>query len=853
MLSNATTATVRGTTLEQPPAQSNGGGFNSSLSAGTVNLATPLANGSNVNLNFSFGVQQAGDYRFAVIVEALPTTGQDFWTVAGNTETLADVESGCNSIPVANAGADQTLECAGALTAATLDGTASTDADPADTLSYAWSEGATALGTGATLAVDLGSGSHTITLTVTDSSGASSQDTVVVNVVDTVAPAITAPGNLNLNTGAGATACGVVVDESFLTATATDGCSSVNITRSGVPAGNLFPVGTTTVTFTATDASGNSASATQTVNVIDDTQPVVTVPSSQTVNTDAGACSANVTPGTATATDNCGVAGIAGTRSDGEALSAPYPKGTTTITWTATDIHGNVNTGAQTITVTDNESPHLSIPAHKTASNDPGMCAANVDPGTATATDNCPGVSVSGARSDSQPLNAPYPVGTTTITWTATDADGNTTSGNQTVTVNDTENPSIIVPVNITTGTDPGACSASINVGAAAATDNCPGVTVTGTRGDNQPLNAPYPKGTTTVTWKATDAAGNMTTGLQNITVNDTEAPVLAVPPTVTRTTDNTTSCSVFISDAALGTPSATDNCAAPTITRSGVPAGNLFPVGTTTITFTATDASGNVTTATQSVVVNDNTLPVITLIGSPVITVSCTTPFTDPGATASDNCTPNITVNASSTVNPNLPGSYTITYTAFDAAGNAATPVVRTVNVVDTTAPVITLNATPIMLWPPNHQYRTITMADIVASATDGCDASIDAGDVVIAQGHQRRDGERQRRRQHAQRHRDCGQLPVGAVACRAQRRRQRARLHGDGAGARRGGQHDDGDQAGNGAEESGQQRRGGRRRGAVHRQRLLPVNRTHEKKVTRRPARRVTASPTPTKAMRR
>ena len=63
---------VIGTTLEVPPAQPNGGGQNSTLSAGTVTLGTPLANGASINLRFLMGVQQGGSFRFFINVEALP-------------------------------------------------------------------------------------------------------------------------------------------------------------------------------------------------------------------------------------------------------------------------------------------------------------------------------------------------------------------------------------------------------------------------------------------------------------------------------------------------------------------------------------------------------------------------------------------------------------------------------------------------------------------------------------------------------------------------------------------------------------------------------------------------------------
>jgi hypothetical protein len=64
--------TVQGTTLEQPPGQPNGGGFNSSLSAGTVTLATPIANGASVDVRLLVGLQQTGSFKFYLNVEALP-------------------------------------------------------------------------------------------------------------------------------------------------------------------------------------------------------------------------------------------------------------------------------------------------------------------------------------------------------------------------------------------------------------------------------------------------------------------------------------------------------------------------------------------------------------------------------------------------------------------------------------------------------------------------------------------------------------------------------------------------------------------------------------------------------------
>ena len=70
--SGTSNVTVQGTTLEQPPSQPNGGGFNSSMSAGTVTLATPLANGASIDIRFLLGIQQTGSFKFYFNIEALP-------------------------------------------------------------------------------------------------------------------------------------------------------------------------------------------------------------------------------------------------------------------------------------------------------------------------------------------------------------------------------------------------------------------------------------------------------------------------------------------------------------------------------------------------------------------------------------------------------------------------------------------------------------------------------------------------------------------------------------------------------------------------------------------------------------
>ena len=110
--------------------------------------------------------------------------------------------------------------------------------------------------------------------------------------------------------------------------------------------------------------------------------------------------------------------------------------------------------------------------------------------------------------------------------------------------------------------------------------------------------------------------------------------------------------------------------------------------VGSYTITYTATDSSGNTSTATRVVNVVDTTSPTITVTGDNPMTIEVGSTFTDPGATVIDNYDNDVEITTTGTVDSDTVGSYTITYTATDSSGNTSTAT-RVVNVVDTTSPM--------------------------------------------------------------------------------------------------------------------------------------------------------------------
>src|SRR5262249_25601306 len=132
------------------------------------------------------------------------------------------------------------------------------------------------------------------------------------------------------------------------TASATDNAGSVSIARSGVPGGNVFPVGTTTVTYTATDDANNSSTASQTVTVIDNTAPTISAPAPASASADSTghATIPNVVAGT-TASDNCGPVTVTQSPLAGTVVGT----GAHTITITATDAAGNTSTATTTFTV----------------------------------------------------------------------------------------------------------------------------------------------------------------------------------------------------------------------------------------------------------------------------------------------------------------------------------------------------------------------------------------------------------------------------------------------------------------------------------------------------------------------
>jgi large repetitive protein len=255
--------------------------------------------------------------------------------------------------------------------------------------------------------------------------------------------------DITVNSAAGQ--CGATVTYSH---NVTDNCSA---TISYAPAsGSFFPVGTTAVTATAEDPSGNKTTCTFNVIVVDNIPPVITCPVNINVYA-TSAAGAVVNYATPVGTDNC--SGASTVRIAGLGSGSTFPIGTTTVTHRVTDAAGLTASCSFTVTVTG-LAPEVHCPSDITVNNTPGVCGASV---TFAATETR-GIPASVITYSVQPGTV-FPVGVTTVFVTATNAVGVSTCS-FTVRVVDNQLPVITVPSDITVNNTAGNCGAVVGFNA---------------------------------------------------------------------------------------------------------------------------------------------------------------------------------------------------------------------------------------------------------------------------------------------------------------------------------------------------------------------------------------------------
>ncbi|MCY2686644.1 hypothetical protein OU683_05755, partial [Salinimicrobium sp. TH3] len=552
-----------------------------------------------------------------IVTDSLNTSNSYSLTINKPTEVIASISGNSD------------LTCN--VTSVELDASGS---NLAGTPSYSWNTGSTSSSITVTEA-----GEYTVT--VTDEKGCFDTESIIVSAIsDTTAPTPDATSLPDITAQ-----CEV---NSLTAPTATDNCGeTVSVSHN-----TTLPItatGTTVVIWTFEDAAGNVATQTQNVVIEDTTAPT---PDAASLTDVTAQC--EVTSLTApTATDNCSAVTVSNN------ASLPInTQGTTVVTWTFEDAQGNTSTQNQNVIITDDIAPVAD------ATSLPDVTAqCEVTSLTApTATDNCSAVTVS--HNASLPISAQ---GTTVVTWTFEDAQGNTSTQNQNVIITDdtapvadeTSLPDVTAQCEVTSLTAP------------TATDNCSAVTVS--HNASLPISA---QGTTVVTWTFEDAQGNTSTQNQNVIITDDTAPVADA----TSLADVTAQCEVT----SLTAPTATDNCSAVTVSHNA-----SLPIsaqGTTVVTWTFEDALGNTSTQNQNVIITDDTAPVADATSLPDVTAQCeVTSLTAP--TATDNCSA-VTVSNNASLPINAQGTTVVTWTFEDAQGNTSSQN-QNIIITDDTAPV--------------------------------------------------------------------------------------------------------------------------------------------------------------------
>lgn len=552
-------------------------------------------------------------------------------------------------------------------------------------------------------------GTYTVTYNVTDSSSnPAAQQTRTVNVGDFTAPVISLIGSatVNIELGSSYTDAGATATDNI------DGTLTSSIVSTGSV--NTSAQGSYVISYNVADAAGNNATQViRTVIVSDKTAPIIALLGSATINHEQGTAYSD--PG-ASATDN-----IDGNITANITVSGfvdANASGTYILSYNVSDASGNnAPTVTRTIIVADTIKPIITLAGASSLSHEQGTVF--TDPG-ATASDSVDGdISVNIVVTGTVDINT---AGSYTLTYTVSDSAGNAaTAIIRTVTVSDTTAPTITLIGSSAVNHEQG--TAYVDAGASGF-DSVDGnitanIVVTG----NVNTNAP---GTYTLTYSLSDAAGNAaSTVTRNVTVADTTIPSISLLGNSIVNHEQGTA----YTDAGATASDNIDGDISANIVRTG--SVNINLPGSYTLSYNVNDAAGNAaTTINRTVIISDTTAPVISLAGNATVTVEQGSSYTDAGATATDNVDGNLTASivvSGDIVDVNTAGTYIIRYDVTDAASNAATQVTRTVNVSDTTIPVITLIGSPSV-----SQGQGLAYNDAGASASDNIDGDISANIVT-------------------------------------------------------------------------------------------------------------------------
>jgi hypothetical protein len=548
-------------------------------------------------------------------------------------------------------------------------------------------------------------GTSDVVLTCTDSQGQSASCTGSVTIVDDSAPTISCPAARTFECGVGSASPG----ES--PAVAEDNCASPVVTHS--MEGGPFSVGTAkSVLWKATDGS-NEATCSSSITMVDTLAPALALVGGSQQQLECGAGASYTEPG-AQATDKC-----TGDLSSRVAISGtvnPAAVGLYSRSYRVSDDAGNEASATRQVKVADTRAPVLALNGGAVALE----CGVGryTEPG-ATATDACAG-NLSGAIVINNPVNAAAK-GAYTVTYSVADGSGNTASAARAVSVSDTLAPSIALVGAASMMLECGVDS-FVNPGATAA-DACSG-NLTGAIVTSGAVNAKAP-GSYAVRYDVKDGAGLAASAVRTVQVADTRAPVLALNGGAV-----TVECGVgqYTEPGATATDACAGNLSGAIAISGSVDAAVR---GAYTVGYSVADASGNTASLARSVEVKDTRAPSISLVGAASLKIAKGATFVDPGATATDACSGNLSsaIVKTGAVNTAVAGTYTLTYTVQDAVGLSAS-VSRTVTVEAPSSCRSVVVKPAREIWPPNHKMWSFDLS-ACAAVVDPCGGPVDINAV--------------------------------------------------------------------------------------------------------------------------
>jgi sarcosine oxidase delta subunit len=506
-------------------------------------------------------------------------------------------------------------------------------------------------------------------------------------------------------------ACQATLNDYTNLAVVSDACGTASVTQSPAAGTNYSGVPSATVTLTATDNCGTS-SCSFTVTFMDATAPVAICPSNIVVSNDPAQCSAVVTFVLPAPSDNCSGA----TSTASPASGSTFPVGTTTVVVTATDASMNTSTCTFTVQVDETEAPTVTCPSMMVRSfNDPGQCSAVIDfSGLLSASDNCPGV----ALTSSPASGSAFPVGFTTVTVTATDASGNSSTCTFTVGVGDNEGPKMTCPPNQEIPANSG-CSGSLGSWSPITlNDNCTPVgSIVVTQSPASSTLLTGHNDSTVVTLTAQDGNGVTSSCSFVVTLKD------VTPPTAKCKNANV---SIGAGGMVVVPPSTVDdgsfdNCGFTlTLTPDTFRCVNI---GQDTVILKATDVAGNMSTCTAVITVTQNGAPSavcqdVTIYLDDAGHAVLTPEQVDGGS--SDACgMPSLSINRTQFGCSDITALQPVILTATSSNGSTSTCTAY-VTVLDTVAPTANCMDITVILRP--NGTATVFSANVAGLSNDNC-----------------------------------------------------------------------------------------------------------------------------------